>query len=35
VDDNRCPRCGYKVHIFGKPPAKKVSASRRFIPVKF
>ncbi|MDW7978768.1 MAG: AmmeMemoRadiSam system radical SAM enzyme [Candidatus Caldarchaeum sp.] len=32
--DNRCVDCGYKVHIVGRPPSRKVSGSRRFIPVK-
>ncbi|MDW8084098.1 MAG: AmmeMemoRadiSam system radical SAM enzyme [Candidatus Caldarchaeum sp.] len=34
VKDNRCPKCGYKVHIIGKPPSRRVPATRRFIPVK-
>ncbi len=33
--NNRCTNCGYAVHIIGRPPAKKVSGRRRFIPVSF
>ena len=34
-ENNRCPECGYAINIVGRPPARKVSGRKRFIPVSF